>query len=110
MARQMVRARPRPTKARPRTMLGAEILVEALRREGVELLFGHPGGASLPIYDALYDARHVRHILVRHEQVAAHAAVGYARASGKVGVCTATSGPGAPNLVTGITAAMWAFV
>ncbi|OFX15343.1 MAG: acetolactate synthase, large subunit, biosynthetic type [Armatimonadetes bacterium RBG_19FT_COMBO_69_19] len=87
-------------------MTGAQVLVEALRREGVEVLFGHPGGASLPIYDALYDARDVRHILVRHEQVAAHAAVGFARASGKVGVCTATSGPGATNLVTGITDAM----
>ena len=106
MARQMVRARPRPSKARSRTMSGAEILVEALRREGVELLFGHPGGASLPIYDALYDAHDVRHILVRHEQVAAHAAAGYARASGRVGVCTATSGPGATNLVTGLTDAM----
>ncbi|MBI3998954.1 MAG: biosynthetic-type acetolactate synthase large subunit [Armatimonadetes bacterium] len=87
-------------------MNGAQALVEALRREGVEVLFGHPGGASLPIYDALYDAEGIRHILVRHEQVAAHAAVGYARASGRVGVCTATSGPGATNLVTGITDAM----
>ncbi|HET6947954.1 MAG TPA: biosynthetic-type acetolactate synthase large subunit [bacterium] len=92
--------------SRAKTMTGAQVLVEALRREGVEVLFGHPGGASLPIYDALYDARDVRHILVRHEQVAAHAAVGYARASGTVGVCTATSGPGATNLVTGITDAM----
>ncbi len=87
-------------------MNGAQALVEALRREGVEVLFGHPGGASLPIYDALYDAQDIRHILVRHEQVAAHAAVGYARASGRVGVCTATSGPGATNLITGITDAM----
>ena len=105
MARQI---EPPSTKraSRAKTMTGAQVLVEALRREGVEVLFGHPGGASLPIYDALYDARDVRHILVRHEQVAAHAAVGYARASGKVGVCTATSGPGATNLVTGITDAM----
>jgi len=80
--------------------------MEALTREGVELIFGHPGGASLPIYDALYDAKTIHHILVRHEQVAAHAAVGYARASGRVGVCTATSGPGATNLVTGLTDAM----
>ena len=105
MARQI---EPPSTKraSRAKTMTGAQVLVEALRREGVEVLFGHPGGASLPIYDALYDARDVRHILVRHEQVAAHAAVGFARASGKVGVCTATSGPGATNLVTGITDAM----
>ena len=106
MARQMAGARPAPSRARPRTMTGAQILVEALRREGVELLFGHPGGASLPIYDALYDAHEIRHILVRHEQVAAHAAVGYTRASGRVGVCMATSGPGATNLVTGLTDAM----
>jgi len=106
MARQMTAAKPSPSAERPRQMNGAQTLVEALRREGVELLFGHPGGASLPIYDALYDAQDIRHILVRHEQVAAHAAVGYARASGRVGVCTATSGPGATNLITGITDAM----
>jgi acetolactate synthase-1/2/3 large subunit len=104
MARQLEAPTTRRTRAR--TLTGAQILVEALRREGVEVLFGHPGGASLPIYDALYEARDIRHILVRHEQVAAHAAVGYARASGRVGVCTATSGPGATNLVTGITDAM----
>lgn len=104
MARQMTV--PRRTAARPKQMNGAQALVEALRRERVEIIFGHPGGASLPIYDALYDAESLRHILVRHEQVAAHAAVGYARASGKVGVCTATSGPGATNLVTGLTDAM----
>jgi len=106
MARQMTAAKPSPSAERPRQMNGAQTLVEALRREGVEVLFGHPGGASLPIYDALYDAQDIRHILVRHEQVAAHAAVGYARASGRVGVCTATSGPGATNLITGITDAM----
>ncbi|MDQ7843272.1 MAG: biosynthetic-type acetolactate synthase large subunit [Armatimonadota bacterium] len=105
MARQ-IEAAPGRRALRARTMTGAQILVEALRREGVEIIFGHPGGASLPIYDALYDAKDIRHILVRHEQVAAHAAVGYARASGRVGVCTATSGPGATNLVTGITDAM----
>jgi len=87
-------------------MTGAQALVATLTREGVDLIFGHPGGASLPIYDALYDASAIRHVLVRHEQVAAHAAVGYARASGRVGVCTATSGPGATNLVTGLTDAM----
>jgi len=100
------RRRPEPSGSGRRQMNGAQALVEALRRERVEVLFGHPGGASLPIYDALYDAQDLRHVLVRHEQVAAHAAVGYARASGRVGVCTATSGPGATNLVTGLTDAM----
>lgn len=106
MARQVIAPGPAKTAAPRRQMNGAQTLVEALRRVGVKLLFGHPGGASLPIYDALYDAQDIRHILVRHEQVAAHAAVGYARASGSVGVCTATSGPGATNLVTGLTDAM----
>ena len=84
---------------------GAEIICEALLREGVEVIFGHPGGAILPFYDALYKYSQLRHVLVRHEQGAAHAADGYARASGKVGVCVATSGPGATNLVTGIMGA-----
>lgn len=83
---------------------GAKLLVESLQREGVETIFGYPGGAVLPIYDELYDAP-IRHVLVRHEQAAAHAADGYARASGRVGVCLATSGPGACNLVTGIATA-----
>jgi acetolactate synthase-1/2/3 large subunit len=83
---------------------GAKILVESLQREGVETIFGYPGGVVLPIYDELYDSP-LRHILVRHEQAAAHAADGYARASGRVGVCLATSGPGACNLVTGIATA-----
>ncbi|MFZ5645931.1 MAG: biosynthetic-type acetolactate synthase large subunit [Bacillota bacterium] len=82
-------------------MKGAEILVQALLDQGVDTIFGYPGGQVLPIYDALYDAK-LRHILTRHEQGAVHAADGYARASGKVGVCLATSGPGATNLVTGI--------
>ncbi|RLG22323.1 acetolactate synthase large subunit [Methanosarcinales archaeon] len=85
-------------------MTGAEAVVESLRREGVEIVFGYPGGAVLPLYDVLYDSD-IRHILVRHEQGAAHAADGYARATGKVGVCIATSGPGATNLVTGIATA-----
>ncbi len=106
MARQITAPQKARAAPRARQMNGAQALVEALRREGVELLFGHPGGASLPIYDALYDAEALQHVLVRHEQVAAHAAVGYARASGRVGVCTATSGPGATNLVTGLTDAM----
>ncbi|HXW98138.1 MAG TPA: biosynthetic-type acetolactate synthase large subunit, partial [Methanomicrobiales archaeon] len=83
---------------------GAKILIEGLQREGVETIFGYPGGVVLPIYDELYSAP-IRHILVRHEQAAAHAADGFARASGKVGVCLATSGPGACNLVTGIATA-----
>jgi acetolactate synthase-1/2/3 large subunit len=82
-------------------MKGAQFLVKALEREGVEIIFGYPGGAIMPVYDALLDSS-IRHILVRHEQAAALAADGYARASGKVGVCMATSGPGATNLVTGI--------
>ena len=105
MARQVTALRA-PRVARPAKMNGAQVLMEALRREGVEVIFGHPGGASLPIYDAIYDHETIRHILCRHEQVAAHAAVGYARASGRVGVCTATSGPGATNLITGIADAM----
>src|SRR5262252_2913868 len=90
----------------PKRMSGARALTECLRRAGVDVMFGHPGGAALPLYDALYDAREIRHVLVRHEQVAAHAAVGYHRVTGKVGVCMAPSGPGATNLITGITDAM----
>ena len=86
-------------------MTGAEALLECLRRESVEVIFGYPGGALLPIYDVLYDVKDIRHVLVRHEQGAAHAADGYARASGKAGVCLATSGPGGTNLVTGIATA-----
>ncbi len=82
-------------------MTGARALIESLYAEKVEVMFGYPGGVLLPIYDELYDAD-IDHILVRHEQAAAHAADGYARATGKVGVCLATSGPGATNLVTGI--------
>jgi acetolactate synthase-1/2/3 large subunit len=81
---------------------GAQILCESLVKEGVEVIFGFPGGALLPFYDALPEYPQLRHILVRHEQGAAHAADSYARVSGKVGVCLATSGPGATNLVTGI--------
>ena len=84
---------------------GAEILWECMVREGVEVVFGYPGGANMPIYDAMLSYP-VHHVLVRHEQGAAHMADGYARASGKVGVAMATSGPGATNLVTGIATAM----
>jgi len=85
-------------------MNGGQAIVQALLDEEVETVFGYPGGAVLPLYDVLYDSD-LKHILVRHEQCAAHAADGYARASGKVGVCIATSGPGATNLVTGIATA-----
>ena len=84
---------------------GSEIICESLLREGVSVLFGHPGGAILPFYDALWAYPSLRHILVRHEQSAAHAADGYARVTGQPGVCVATSGPGATNLITGIMAA-----
>ena len=82
-------------------MRGGEAIIESLKKMGVETIFGYPGGQTIPFYDMLYDAD-INHILVRHEQAAAHAADGFARASGKVGVCLATSGPGATNLVTGI--------
>ncbi|MBN1320325.1 MAG: biosynthetic-type acetolactate synthase large subunit [Thermoleophilia bacterium] len=82
-------------------MKAANVILEALKREGVDTIFGFPGGVLLPLYDAIYDSD-IKHVLVRHEQGAGHAADGYARASGKVGVCLATSGPGATNLVTPI--------
>ncbi|TCS83190.1 biosynthetic-type acetolactate synthase large subunit [Tepidibacillus fermentans] len=81
---------------------GAEMIIECLKREGVDVIFGYPGGAVIPIYDALYDSG-LKHVLSRHEQGAIHAADGYARSTGKVGVVIGTSGPGATNLVTGIT-------
>jgi acetolactate synthase-1/2/3 large subunit len=84
---------------------GAQMLLECLAREGVDCIFGYPGGVTLPFYDVLYD-HHIRHVLVRHEENAAFAAEGYARATGKVGVCCATSGPGATNLTTGLVDAM----
>ena len=85
-------------------MRGGEAIIESLKNMGVKTIFGYPGGQTIPFYDMLYDSD-MEHILVRHEQCAAHAADGYARASGKVGVCVATSGPGATNLVTGIATA-----
>ena len=85
---------------------GSEIIVQCLKEQGVDTVFGYPGGSILNVYDALYKhAGEIRHVLTSHEQGAAHAADGYARASGKVGVCMATSGPGATNLVTGIATA-----
>src|SRR5476649_1378596 len=87
-------------------MTGAEMVVEALKDQGVDVLFGYPGGAVLPIYDAIFHQNKLRHVLVRHEQGAAHAAEGYARSTGKVGVLLVTSGPGATNAVTGLTDAL----
>ena len=82
---------------------GADLLVKALIDEEVEVVFGYPGGAVLPIYDSIFKQNRLRHILVRHEQAAVHAAEGYARSTGKVGVVLVTSGPGATNAVTGPT-------
>ena len=84
---------------------GSRVVTEALSKEGVKIIFGYPGGAVIPLYDVLYETPEIKHILTRHEQAAAHAADGYARATGEVGVCIATSGPGATNLVTGIATA-----
>ena len=89
-----------------REMTGAKMVVQALKDQGVEVVFGYPGGAVLPIYDEIFQQSDIRHILVRHEQGAAHAAEGYARATGKPGVVLVTSGPGATNAVTGITDAL----
>jgi acetolactate synthase I/II/III large subunit len=92
-------------KPRGRTRIGADVVLEALLRQGADVLFGYPGGVILPLYDVLGDYPDLRHVLVRHEQGAAHAADGYARATGRVGVCMGTSGPGATNLVTGLATA-----
>ena len=98
------------TKLRSKTdeMTGADIVVRALAEQGVDVMFGYPGGAVLPIYDALHqqNTAGIRHILVRHEQGAGHAAEGYARSTGKCGVALVTSGPGATNMVTPIADAM----
>ena len=87
-------------------LTGSEILVKTLIENGVDVVFGYPGGAVLPIYDAIFQQNELRHILVRHEQAAVHAAEGYARSTGKVGVVLVTSGPGATNAVTGLTDAL----
>jgi acetolactate synthase-1/2/3 large subunit len=106
----MTTAQPHPasgTLPTTRQLTGSQLLLELLLREGVDTIFGYPGGAIMPVYDALYDYQEkIHHILVRHEQGAAHAAEGYARIANKAGVCLATSGPGATNLVTGIADAM----
>ena len=91
--------------AESKLMSGAQILLECLVRENVDCIFGYPGGVTLPLYDAFYD-HPIRHVLVRHEQNAAFAAAGFARSTGRVGVCCATSGPGATNLVTGLVDSM----
>src|SRR6202049_4826326 len=95
-------AKTRPASTRGETMNGAEILVAALEREGVEVIFAYPGGASMPIHQALTLSTKIRTILPRHEQGGSFAAEGYARTTGRPGVCMATSGPGATNLVTAI--------
>ena len=87
------------------TMTGAQALIASLEAEGVEVIFGYPGGQTIKMYDALYDSTQLRHVLARHEQGAVHEADGYARATGRVGVAFATSGPGATNTVTGIATA-----
>lgn len=94
------KAEPKPNVVAPQQMTGAQSVVRSLEEIGVEIIFGIPGGAVLPVYDPLYDSKKLRHVLVRHEQGAGHAASGYAHATGKVGVMMATSGPGATNLVT----------
>ena len=86
-------------------LTGSEIIIECLKEQGVDTVFGYPGGTILNVYDALYAHSEIKHILTSHEQGASHAADGYARSTGKVGVCMATSGPGATNLVTGIATA-----
>ncbi len=96
----------RDVKPRKRTRIGADVVCEALLRQGVDVVFSYPGGVILPLYDILGDYPELRHILVRHEQGGAHAADGYARVTGRVGVCIGTSGPGATNLVTGIGTAL----
>ena len=89
-----------------KTITGAEAVIKALVENGVEVIFGYPGGAVLPLYDAIFDNKNIKHILVRHEQAAVHAAEGYARSTGKVGCVLVTSGPGATNAITGLTDAL----
>src|SRR5205814_9693794 len=95
----MAKAIATDTASQPATMRGADLVCVALERCGVDVVFGYPGGASLPIHDAFPDHPGIHHVLVRHEQGAAHMADGYARVTGRPGVCLVTSGPGATNLV-----------
>src|SRR5687768_13653113 len=92
----------RPERAGAMKMKASKALLEQLKLHGVQVMFGYPGGAVIPLYDAIYEEEDIRHVLVRHEQDAGHMAEGYAKVTGKVGVCIATSGPGATNLVTAI--------
>src|SRR5664279_4437942 len=110
IARGRVRVTTKRVTTMTREMTGAEMVMEALADQGVKHLFGYPGGAVLPIYDALFAQKKVQHILVRHEQGAVHAAEGYARSTGKVGCVLVTSGPGATNAVTGLTDALCASI
>ena len=96
----------RPDTLPSSRMSGSEIVLRALADQGVDVIFGYPGGAVLPLYDALFQQNRIRHVLVRHEQGATHMAEGYARSTGKAGVVLVTSGPGATNAVTGLTDAM----
>ena len=89
-----------------KAMTGAKMVVQALVDQSVDVVFGYPGGAVLPIYDEIFQQNHIQHVLVRHEQGAVHAAEGYARSTGKLGVALVTSGPGATNAVTGLTDAL----
>src|SRR3954470_17485770 len=98
---------PKTQPKEPGKISGSQAVLEALLAEGVDTIFGYPGGAIMPVYDALYDYQEqINHILVRHEQGAGHAAQGYARVTGRAGVCLVTSGPGATNLVTAIADAL----
>jgi acetolactate synthase-1/2/3 large subunit len=108
MTKTMTKTPPSKTtsKAAKETMAGAEMVIQAMIEQGVDTIFGYPGGAVLPIYDALFKQNKIKHILCRHEQGAAHAAEGYARSTGKTGVILVTSGPGATNAVTGLTDAL----
>src|SRR5580698_6413042 len=99
-------AEPAATLEADEKFVGARIVLKALEEQGVEVVFGYPGGAVLPIYDELFKQNRIRHVLVRHEQGAVHAAEGYARSTGKVGCVLVTSGPGATNAVTGLTDAL----
>jgi len=102
---QIARSKAGPWRGKTMKLTGAQILLECLKAEGVETLFGYPGGVVLPLYNTFVEYPEIQHVLVRHEQSAAHAADAYARVSGRTGVCLATSGPGATNLVTGIATA-----
>src|SRR6056297_1312569 len=104
--RQRNDVRHERSKAMTRQMTGAKMVVQALKDQGVDVVFGYPGGAVLPIYDEIFQQNDIRHVLVRHEQGAVHAAEGYARSTGKPGVVLVTSGPGATNAVTGLTDAL----